>query len=137
MPTPTIVLERSRSSEHSTAGVPARAAARRMACTFFVNNGPITGRLRHHDAGYRPEAEARHRRGRAAAQRERRRVRCVADRVAPAREDAGFEVAGRFTQKRAGFEAGAYFGTGKREELRLMREQEAGGVLPLDHQISP
>ena len=29
----------------------------------------------------------------------------------------GFEVVGRFTQKRAGFEAGAYFGTGKREEL--------------------
>src|SRR5256885_5851542 len=60
-----------------------------MACTFFVSNGPITGRLRPHDAGYRPEAEARNRRGGAAARRERRRVRRVADRAAPAREDAG------------------------------------------------
>ena len=49
----------------------------------------------------------------------------------------GFEVAGRFTQKRAGFEAGAYFGTGKREELRLMREQEAVDVILIDHEISP
>src|SRR5437870_8623909 len=49
----------------------------------------------------------------------------------------GFEVVGRFTQKRAGFEAGAYFGTGKREELRLMREQEAVDVILIDHEISP
>src|SRR5690348_6694898 len=49
----------------------------------------------------------------------------------------GFEVVGRFTQKRAGFESGAYFGTGKREELRLMREQEAVGVILIDHEISP
>src|SRR5438874_6107551 len=49
----------------------------------------------------------------------------------------GFEVAGRFTQKRAGFESGAYFGTGKREELRLMREQEAVDVILIDHEISP
>src|SRR2546425_12219337 len=49
----------------------------------------------------------------------------------------GFEVVGRVTQKRAGFESGAYFGTGKREELRLMREQEAGGVVLIDHEISP
>src|SRR5207245_7377722 len=32
----------------------------------------------------------------------------------------GFEVVGRFTQKRAGFESGAYFGTGKREGLRVL-----------------
>ncbi len=49
----------------------------------------------------------------------------------------GFEVAGRFTQKRAGFESGAYFGTGKREELRLMREQDAVDVILIDHEISP
>jgi GTP-binding protein HflX len=49
----------------------------------------------------------------------------------------GFDVVGRFTQKRAGFEAGAYFGTGKREELRLMREQEAVDVILIDHEISP
>ena len=49
----------------------------------------------------------------------------------------GFEVVGRFTQKRAGFESGAYFGTGKREELRFMREQEAVDVILIDHEISP
>jgi GTP-binding protein HflX len=49
----------------------------------------------------------------------------------------GFEVVGRFTQKRAGFESGAYFGTGKREELRLLREQEAVDVILIDHEISP
>src|SRR2546423_14476983 len=49
----------------------------------------------------------------------------------------GFEVVGRFTQKRAGFESGAYFGTGKREELRLMREKEAVDVILIDHEISP
>src|SRR5437588_8068804 len=49
----------------------------------------------------------------------------------------GFEVVARFTQKRAGFDAAAYFGTGKREELRLMREQEAVDVVLIDHEISP
>src|SRR5258707_272780 len=49
----------------------------------------------------------------------------------------GFEVVGRFTQKRAGFDAAAYFGKGKREELRLMREQEAADVVLIDHEISP
>src|SRR4030081_84498 len=49
----------------------------------------------------------------------------------------GFEVVGRFTQKRAGFESGAYFGTGKREELRLLREQEGVDVILIDHEISP
>src|SRR2546421_6139404 len=49
----------------------------------------------------------------------------------------GFEVVGRFTQKRAGFESGAYFGTGKREELRLLREQDAVDVILIDHEISP
>src|SRR6266851_3932184 len=49
----------------------------------------------------------------------------------------GFEVVGRFTQKRAGFHSAAYFGTGKREELRLMCEQEAVDVILIDHEISP
>jgi GTP-binding protein HflX len=49
----------------------------------------------------------------------------------------GFEVAGRFTQKRAGFDSAAYFGRGKREELRLMREQDAADVVLIDHEISP
>ena len=33
----------------------------------------------------------------------------------------GFEVVATFTQKRAGFDAAAYFGTGKREELKATR----------------
>jgi GTP-binding protein HflX len=49
----------------------------------------------------------------------------------------GFEVVGRFTQKRVGFDSGAYFGKGKREELRLMREQDAADVVLVDHEISP
>src|SRR5437879_12720340 len=49
----------------------------------------------------------------------------------------GFEVVARFTQKRAGFESGAYFGTGKREELRLLREQDAVDVILIDHEIAP
>jgi len=49
----------------------------------------------------------------------------------------GFEVVGRFTQKRAGFEKAAYFGTGKRDELRLLREGEAADVILIDHEISP
>jgi len=49
----------------------------------------------------------------------------------------GFEVVGRFTQKRAGFEKAAYFGTGKREELSAMREQERADLILIDHEISP
>src|SRR5213075_1815983 len=49
----------------------------------------------------------------------------------------GFQVVGKFTQKRAGFEKAAYFGTGKREELRLMVESEAADVILIDHEISP
>jgi GTPase len=49
----------------------------------------------------------------------------------------GFEVVARFTQKRTGFDAAAYFGTGKREELRLMREAHDAGVILVDHEISP
>ena len=49
----------------------------------------------------------------------------------------GFEVVGRFTQKRAGFEKAAYFGTGKREELRAIREQERADLVLIDHEISP
>jgi GTP-binding protein HflX len=49
----------------------------------------------------------------------------------------GFEVVGTFTQKRAGIGAAAYFGTGKREELRLLREEEGADVVLIDHEISP
>src|SRR5437867_12965447 len=49
----------------------------------------------------------------------------------------GFEVVGRLTQKRAGFHSAAYFGTGKREELRLMCEQEAFDRVLIYHEISP
>src|SRR5690348_5611831 len=49
----------------------------------------------------------------------------------------GFEVVGRFTQKRAGVDKAAYFGTGKREELRLLCEQESVDVILIDHEISP
>jgi GTP-binding protein HflX len=48
----------------------------------------------------------------------------------------GFDVVGSFTQKRASFDAGAYFGEGKREELRVLVEQDADVVL-IDHEISP
>jgi GTP-binding protein HflX len=49
----------------------------------------------------------------------------------------GFEVVGRFTQKRSGFDSAAYFGLGKREELRAMREQERADAILVDHEISP
>jgi GTP-binding protein HflX len=49
----------------------------------------------------------------------------------------GFEVVATFTQKRAGFERAAYFGTGKREELARLREELAAGVILIDHEISP
>ncbi len=47
----------------------------------------------------------------------------------------GFEVVGTFTQKRAQFDQTAYFGTGKREELRLLAED--ADVVLVDHEISP
>jgi len=49
----------------------------------------------------------------------------------------GFEVVATFTQKRSGFDSKAYFGTGKREELRLLREEQAAGAILIDHEISP
>jgi GTP-binding protein HflX len=49
----------------------------------------------------------------------------------------GFEVVSRFTQKRAGFDKAAYFGLGKREELRLLREEHSVEVILIDHEISP
>jgi len=47
----------------------------------------------------------------------------------------GFEVVGRFTQKRTKFDSAAYFGPGKREELRAM--QDSADVILVDHEISP
>src|SRR5437868_9694468 len=49
----------------------------------------------------------------------------------------GFEVVATFTQKRAGFDKAAYFGTGKREELRLLREEHSAAPILIDHEISP
>ena len=49
----------------------------------------------------------------------------------------GFEVVGTFTQNRAGFDKAAYFGTGKREELRLLREEHSADAILIDHEISP
>src|SRR5712671_1418207 len=49
----------------------------------------------------------------------------------------GFEVVATFTQKRARLDSAAYFGLGKREELRLLAEQEAAGVILVDREISP
>jgi len=47
----------------------------------------------------------------------------------------GFDVVDRFTQKRARFDSAAYFGQGKREELRSL--QESIDVILVDHEISP
>src|SRR3954469_21125396 len=49
----------------------------------------------------------------------------------------GFEVVETFTQNRAGFDKSAYFGTGKREELKLLREQHSAAAILIDHEISP
>jgi GTP-binding protein HflX len=48
----------------------------------------------------------------------------------------GFDVVATFTQKRARFDASAYFGLGKREELRDFVREGADLVL-VDHEISP
>lgn len=47
----------------------------------------------------------------------------------------GFEVVATFTQKRARFDQTAYFGTGKREELKALAED--ADVILVDHEISP
>jgi GTP-binding protein HflX len=49
----------------------------------------------------------------------------------------GYEVVSRFTQKRAGFDKAAYFGLGKREELRLLGEEQSVDAVLIDHEISP
>jgi GTPase len=49
----------------------------------------------------------------------------------------GFEVVATFTQKRAGFDAAAYFGTGKREELKEKILESGAQVVLIDHEISP
>jgi GTPase len=51
----------------------------------------------------------------------------------------GFEAVGRFTQKRAGFDSAAYFGSGKREALRELveNELEPADLVVIDHEISP
>jgi GTP-binding protein HflX len=51
----------------------------------------------------------------------------------------GFEVVGRFTQKRASFDSAAYLGSGKREELRELvgNKLESVDIVLLDHEVSP
>src|SRR5712692_1108988 len=49
----------------------------------------------------------------------------------------GFEVVGKFTQKRAGFDKTAYFGTGKREELKEQILENHAEIILIDHEISP
>ena len=49
----------------------------------------------------------------------------------------GFEVVRTFTQKRAGFDAAAYFGQGKREELASLVTGDAADAILVDHEISP
>jgi GTP-binding protein HflX len=49
----------------------------------------------------------------------------------------GFEVVANFTQKRPGFEKSAYFGTGKREELKAKIEETGARLILIDHEISP
>src|SRR5687767_326163 len=49
----------------------------------------------------------------------------------------GFEVVGRFTQKRSGFDKTAYFGTGKREELKALILENGARAVLIDHDISP
>ncbi|HVJ11609.1 MAG TPA: GTPase HflX, partial [Burkholderiales bacterium] len=49
----------------------------------------------------------------------------------------GFEVVATFTQKRAGFDAAAYFGTGKREELKEKVLESGAKLILIDHEISP
>src|SRR5918999_3178 len=49
----------------------------------------------------------------------------------------GFEVVGKFTQKRAGVDAAAYFGTGKREELKEKILENGAELILIDHEISP
>jgi len=49
----------------------------------------------------------------------------------------GFDVVSRFTQKRPGFDKTAYFGTGKREELKELILENRADALLIDHEISP
>jgi GTPase len=49
----------------------------------------------------------------------------------------GFEVVATFTQKRAGFDKSAYFGTGKRQELQKQILQDRADIILIDHEISP
>src|SRR3954470_18081899 len=49
----------------------------------------------------------------------------------------GFEVVATFTQKRAGFDSSAYFGTGKRVELKAAVEESGAKFVLIDHEISP
>src|SRR3954467_14731861 len=64
-------------------------------------------------------------------------VEASLEELRPPAKTLGFEVVGKFTQKRTGFDSAAYFGTGKREELRALCEQDGVNVILIDHEISP
>src|SRR5579885_2686409 len=49
----------------------------------------------------------------------------------------GYEVVATLTQKLPHFNAGAYFGTGKREELKALCEETGAEVVLVDHEITP
>src|ERR1700752_4709402 len=49
----------------------------------------------------------------------------------------GYEVVATFTQKLTHINAGAYFGTGKREELKNTILESKADVVMVDHEISP
>ncbi len=49
----------------------------------------------------------------------------------------GLDVVGTVTQRRDAFDAGAYIGTGKREELKALIENGTAEVILVDHELSP
>ena len=49
----------------------------------------------------------------------------------------GFEVIGKFTQKRASFDSAGYLGVGKRKELHEQALLERADLVLVDHDISP
>ena len=69
------------------------------------------------------------------AERERRRVRGVAGRAAPARQDAGIRSRRDVHAEARPLRPDGVFGTGKREELRALAED--ADLILVDHEISP
>src|SRR4051812_13620126 len=49
----------------------------------------------------------------------------------------GVAILGTLTQKRESFDAGAYLGKGKREELKLLVESTGANTLLIEHELTP